>query len=425
MSGGPQIIVEISFVPYPFPASLQSWTDVSADVAAVPEIRRGRARLDDAMRAGTARIVLDNADGKYTPGNWASPYVDYLLPMRRVRIRVVWQSIGYTIFQGFIERWPPTYPGGLESTVELECSDWYLVFGSEPITLSRGAEYSHWRLIWLVSLTALSASERAIPTSGTSAGQSIVSAVSLVDTPILSHLQSVVEAEDGLLFVSGAGIVTFQGRHHRLTDTTCTVVQVVFGGAPELTTVGWVLGTGVLGSTTVPRPTGWVSGDDLEHPYSDVTFEYDVAGIINESQVTADGGTPQTIEDSTSQLWYGARKITRSLLITSDTEALARAGWDVTRNKAPEVRFPELRVTGIGNDALWPELLPLELSQRVQVRVRPPASQPIVRECYVEQIIHRDVTHLWETTLSLSPAVANDAIARFESGIFDVSVYGY
>lgn len=71
-----------------------SWTDISTYVIAVA-YRRGRARPLETMQAGTCTIVLDNEDGRFTPGNIFSPY--YLNPLdngergfrarRQVRVR--------------------------------------------------------------------------------------------------------------------------------------------------------------------------------------------------------------------------------------------------------------------------------------------------------------------------------------------------
>jgi hypothetical protein len=332
--------------------------------------------------------------------------------------------VSYPLFQGFIERWPPSHPGGLESTVELEVTDWFLILGSEPITLSRGAEDSHWRVILLLTLTAMSSLWYEVPTSGNSAGRSRVAAVSLVDEPILAHLQSVIEAEDGLAFVRGDGVLEFQGRHHRLLDPRCTSVQMLIGDSDD-TTSQWILGTSRLGLDTVPRRSGWSPGDDPERPYLALESEYDAQAIINASQVTASGGVPQTAEDADSQDRYGVRTLVQSLLITSDTEAADRAAWNVIRNSTPELRFPSVTVSGLRDPAMWPELLGLDLSYRVEVRTRPPASVAVVRHCYVEQIVHRNLITQWETTLALSPALDSTAFLVLGTGVLDTSRLGY
>lgn len=418
----PQITVEIAFIERPF-ASSPTWTDVSADVLAVSEITHGRPRLGASVQAGQARVTLDNSAGAYAPDNWASPYHPYLLPMRPIRVRATWGATTVTLFRGFVERWPPTLPGGLDTTVTLECTDWFAVLSTKPVTMHRGIEVSHWRVLQLSALAGVGIYDD-IPTSGVSAGQTKVAAVDLDHEPVLATLQSVMAAEDGLLFVSGAGILTFQGRHHRLSAARSVAVQLVLGDSDD-TTTAWTLGASLLGAGTVPRAAGWTAGTVEEHPWLRVEPEYDAQAIINESTVTASGGTPQTASDAASQTRYGVRAHTRSLLLTSDVVAADAAAWEVARNKDAELRFPRVTVSGLRDESMWPALLGLELSDRVEVRLRPPRARAIVRACYVEQITHRDLLGRWETTLALSPAVDSSAYLRLDTGRLDTSRLGY
>lgn len=403
----PTIIVEIAFTADPMDITAV-WTDVTAYVLEVLEIRRGRARLRDRMGAGTARVLLDNSDGRFTPGNWLSPYAEYLLPMRRIRIRAAYLGVGQALFVGFIERWPPGW-NGLDGQVEIEAVDAFGWLAAVPVTTSRGPENVAWRALALLSTAGWTYGSTIAPNSpdGTI---TMTPAVTLTNEPILNHLLDLAEAEDGQLFASSAGIMTFQGRHFRLLNSRAATVQLLLGDSDD-TTSGWLLGTATLGVTTTPRPSGWVSGDDPEHPHVRVALSYDVQDIINESRVTPSSGAEQIASDATSRALYGARARARSLLLTSTSEAADRAAWEVVQNKNARVRFDAVTVSGLpsGNETIWPTLLGLELSDRVEVRVRPPSSAAIVRETYVEQIAHRNLVGEWETTLGLSPVPTTEA----------------
>jgi len=62
------------------------WTDISPWVYKA-DWARGRQHELDKFEAGTATLLVDNNDGRFSPWNTASPYNGYLLPMRYLQIR--------------------------------------------------------------------------------------------------------------------------------------------------------------------------------------------------------------------------------------------------------------------------------------------------------------------------------------------------
>jgi hypothetical protein len=59
--------------------------DISEFVREV-SVQRGTQRELQKVEAGTATVVLDNRDGRFTPFDVSSPYYPDVLPMRRMRI---------------------------------------------------------------------------------------------------------------------------------------------------------------------------------------------------------------------------------------------------------------------------------------------------------------------------------------------------
>ncbi len=405
------------------------FTDISAYVIEAPEVRRGRARLRDRMGAGTARVILDNSLGYFTPGNWRSPWVAYLLPLRRIRISATWGLNTYAIFNGFIERWPPNEPGGADGTVEIECADGFSWLAAVPVTTSRGAENAAQRALALKTTAGWAIGDN-LPVGSPDGALTTVAAVTLTNEPILTHLLDLADAEDGIIYMSSGGILSLQGRHYRLLNTRATDVQLLLGDSDDATT-SWVLGTSVLGVSTVPRPAGWSAGDDPERPYLRVDMSYDVQDIINESRVTPSGGAEQIAVDASSQSTYGVRARVRSLLLTSTTEAADRAAWEVAQNREAQIRFDAVTTSGLRDSAMWDELLGLDLSDRVEVRVRRINHAPIARQGHVEQIVHRNLVGEWEVTLGLSQAANSGAggVAAswmiLDTGVLDASALGY
>ena len=126
--------VEIAFAAGPFDLS-PTWTNVTQYVRGVTT-KRGRSNELGTIEAGTATIVLDNADGRFTPGRTSSPspYVGNIKPRRQVRISAVVSSVSKPLWTGFTERWSGSHPGGGEyAEVSLECVDGLKILGDHKM----------------------------------------------------------------------------------------------------------------------------------------------------------------------------------------------------------------------------------------------------------------------------------------------------
>lgn len=111
-----------------------TWTDVSAYVRDV-QISRGRSSELDQFQAGSASIVLSNADRRFDPEYASGPYYGSLTPMRPLRVRAKYLSGTTTsIFTGFVDGWPQAYVNPSDSTVTLNCSDAFKVLNLINLT---------------------------------------------------------------------------------------------------------------------------------------------------------------------------------------------------------------------------------------------------------------------------------------------------
>lgn len=395
----PVITVQIDFTTGVFDAPV--WTDVSDYVLEISSIRRGRANELGRFEAGTATIILDNSDARFTPGNEWGPYAGNILPMRKVRISAVYNAVTYYLFTGYIEAWPPEWPGGLVGTTPIRCVDAFKILSQARVDYSWGVEFVTNRLVNVLNAAGFDLSFY----NDFGGTETQVASVSLTQVAPLTHLLDVAEAEDGQFFVDGQGKFSFHPRNRRLSNTLSTAVQATFGD--DLLYPAWVLGDSilsVLGSTTVPRPDPW-DGTTDELPYLNIQPSFDDTFIINDAQITPSGGTVQQAEDTDSQEAYGVRSRVRSLLLTSDTIAMDMALWLVQRNAEPDIRFPRLVFSGLQDDDLWPHVLGREISDREKVIKRYPGSSALVKECFIEAIEHRNVmSDNWGTTHTLSPA---------------------
>jgi len=381
----PTITVEIAFSNGPLDAML-SWTDVTSYLVAINYIRRGRQHELDRIECGEAELVLKNLDRRFDPTYASGPYYPYVLPMRRIRISAVWSAVTYRLFTGFIEDWPPDWPLDGTANVTIHCVDGFKFFNLVKLNTTLSSEFSGWA-------TASLMTEIGWPSGDTSAsgGKTIIAGDTLSDTSALERLLAIVEAEQGLAFIRGDGVLEFQNRHYRLVQSVSTTSQATFG-----------------------------DGGGSELPYSELTPSYDDTWIWNEIRVTPDGGSTQTAEDTTSQDAYFRRTLVKSGLIigdasgvggsTPDAEAADMAAWLLWRYKEPALRFKSLTVAGATSSSLWTQMLNRTLSHRITVVKRPPGGgSALSAECFIEAVEHRigrNNGEDWTTTWQLSPATS-------------------
>ena len=142
----PTLIVYISFGDPPLTAgALTTWIDVTEYVISL-STRRGRSDALGRIEAGSATITLDNSDRRFDPTYSASPYAPNVLPMRKVQIRAVYSATTYYLFTGYIESWPPDWPGGLDATTTISCVDAFKYFALKKISGAFAGEYCNWAI---------------------------------------------------------------------------------------------------------------------------------------------------------------------------------------------------------------------------------------------------------------------------------------
>ena len=145
----PTATCEIAFASNP--SATPVWTDVS-DYLIDFRITRGRQMELNRMEAGTAQVTLDNRDRRFDPSNAASPYAPNVVPVRRIRLSATYNAVTYRLFSGYIESWPPLYPGPLDSNVTVTATDGFKVLnlktlpGGYPAVVQSHTPIGYWRL---------------------------------------------------------------------------------------------------------------------------------------------------------------------------------------------------------------------------------------------------------------------------------------
>lgn len=368
----PTVTVRVAFASNPY--ATPTWTDISNYVQAF-ECTRGRSFELDDFDAGTATVVLDNLDRRFDPTYTGSPYSPNVKPRKRINIRATFNAVTYDLFTGFVDAWPPSYPGPLDSDVVLTATDGFKMLSRSAISTTYPQHGAGERIGAVLDSVGWPSADRALD-----AGYSACQATTLTGTSALDHMRLVRDSEQGFLFVNGAGLLTFQGRYRRYTSPY-TTSQATFG---ELTGSGELL-------------------------YVSVKPSFDDAHIFNAASVTRAGGAEQVASDSGSQTSYGLSAFSKSgLLNATDNDAGAIANYVVARYAQPQLRIDQIVLDGEADPThLWPQMLGREISDRVTVKRRPPGGgSAISQDCHIEQITHSYsvANDDWRTSWMLSPA---------------------
>jgi hypothetical protein len=384
------ITVEIAFDSNPLDSS-QSFTDVSQFLRSFTT-NRGRISNLDKFQTGTATVVLDNRDNRFSP-NQTSHFFDSstgitkIQPLKRLRIRATHSSTTYDIFHGFVESFPVNYAGqGSDSTVKIKVVDAFKLFfnakldgigwnlgisllgSTTRLTLTQAQELSSIRVKNI--LDSFGYSNQAIST-----GQLQVTTQSTTDD-LLTALRKVETAENGTFFIAANGDATFRDRNFRLTNTTTAAATFGQGGS------------------------------DL--PYSDIKTSYDDNKIINTVQRTRTGSSNTQIAiDSDSINRFGTHVLTENnTLNIQDSDASSIAEQKVVSNSIPQTVVEQLSFRPQQNPNLWVKALGLDIGSFVEAKVTTPSSTIETYDLFIERIKHKvDARNkTWNWVIGLSPA---------------------
>jgi len=383
------LITEIAFDSNPLD-STQTFTDVS-DYLRSFEIVRGRNSNLDTFQTGTASVVLDNRDNRFSP-NQTTHYYDStnnrskIQPLKRIRIKAVYDSTTYIIFHGFVESFPVNYAGqGSDSTTKLRCVDLFkLLFNANLNNVGWNLGVSKLGIATRLSLTQQQelSSVRVknildsfnYTNQDISTGQLEVQVQSESDN-LLQAIRKNEEAENGTFFIAADGDATFRDRNYRLTNTT----------TPDAT-----FGQGVG-----------------ELPYSDIVTTFDDDKIINTVQITRSGGTTQTAISNESVERFGTHSLTKSgTLNVNDSDTSSIAGQIVVSNDIPQTQITQLIFRPRQDVNLWTKALGLDIGSFVEAKVTTPSNDVESYDLFIEKIRHKvDASNgVWTWTIGLSPA---------------------
>ena len=279
-----------------------TFVDLTSIVESV-NITRGRNRQLDQFNAGTATIAFNNQTEILNPTNTASSYYPYVLPRCPVQIL----ANGIPIYTGLVTDWNLDYDISNKDMMYASCADNFTVLANQalnavtPLSQATGA-----RINTILDLTEINyQGARSIDTGSSTLGAFAIDQ----DTVCLNYLQQVNTSEQGYLFMSANGTLTFKGR--------TSVLNPVAGATFNID------GTGLPYQTLINQ-----YGDELLYNY-----------VITQSPA----GAVQTTSSATSIALYQAQQYALTNLLNSTTTEVAGLGnYLLGKYQNPVLRFTGL-----------------------------------------------------------------------------------
>ena len=279
-----------------------TFVDLTSLVESV-SITRGRSRQLDQFNAGTAVIAFNNVTQVLNPSNTASPYYPFVLPRCPVQIL----ANGIPIYTGLITDWNLDYDISNQDTMYASCSDQFTVLANQALNaVTPSAQATGTRINTVLDLPEINyQGARSIDTGSSTLGAFAISQ----DENCLNYLQLINTSEQGYLFMSANGTLTFKGRSSVLNPVT---------GATFNTD-----GTGLTYQTLINQ-----YGDELLYNY-----------IVTQSPA----GAVQTTSNGASIALYQAQQYALTNLLNSTTTEVAALGnYLLGKYQNPVLRFTGL-----------------------------------------------------------------------------------
>jgi hypothetical protein len=379
------------------------WTDVTSYVHNW-STSRTRSRETERYDTGTAVVVLNNQDDRFTPSNLSGPYVaagaTQIRPGVPVRIRATWAGSTYPVFYGMADEWSNQLANtGWKSTSTVRVLD------------------------VLSLLAAFDGLEQAAVGAGDTAGQRIarichnagfeqpqalddgynsMQATTLAGRA-LDEIGLVADSDGGFVWASADGSLVFHDQFAALTKTRSNTSQFTFGLNPA---------SHVL--------------------FSDVSTSYDSTLIFNDVAFARAGGEAYNVKDAESISLYKPRTYRRfDLICETDDQLEPLADFFLARFKVPRERVVSVTCPGPRTAAeaavQWPKILGAELRDRTTVQADTPGGADLNQEVFVDGISHTVSTDAgWSIRFDFASTAGYAGLTQFgrwDSATWDTSVW--
>ena len=291
-------------------------------------INRGRSRQLQEFNTGTATVSFWNKSRALDPLNTSSPYWNTSANMTGIVPRLPIQILanGIPIYTGVIQDWNVDYDLGNNDIVYASCADDFTILASAELANNTvTAEQTGARINTVLDYPeVVYQGARNIATGSSTLGATASSVDFSIQqgTSVLNYLQQVTNAEQGYLFMSADGTLTFRGRSQILN----------------------------------PISAATFTGDDSAGiRYQTLMNEFGDELLYNVIVTEGPAGGPFTATDTDSVAQYQAQTYSQTDLLNSTTTELEGLGnYLLGKYKQPQLRF-----TGLST-----QLLALDLTKQ-------------------------------------------------------------
>ncbi len=261
-------------------------------------IGRGKSRDLDRYNSGTLTVELNNEDRVFDPLYTGSPFYPQVVPRKEIRVK----TDNITQFVGVIDDWNFAYEPGGQSRAEIQATDDFTFLARQLLTPGTATpQTSGARVTAVLDMPSVGwpSDRRDIDAGSSTLGDDVF------DGNALEYLQLVETSEQGALFMSKSGNLTFRSR---LDATPTSGSLLTFADD----------GTGI--------------------PYTGVSVNYGTELLVNTVNVTSNAGTA-TAENTRSRTTYGIAEENIDTLVSTQAQLDNLADFTVQKYGDPEYRF--------------------------------------------------------------------------------------
>jgi hypothetical protein len=346
----PSFLVEMSYA-----TGAPTWVTI-------PNLRawdsaRGRNDELGQIQAGTLNLLVGNPTGDLSPGNTGGAHYPFTPVGRSIRLSATYNSIQYFVLRGFVQSWEPVDNTVMDSDIKIGVVDWFNLANLGNLNATFGVQDEGARIAAALALV----NTRSLPTSVETGTETILGAT-LVETPLLQHINDILAGERGLFFCAADGTLTYHTRNHRFFTARSNTSQGTFNQSQAANALNYI----------------------------NLKYVYDDRFIYNSIRVTASGSDGlQTASDGTSDTRYGTRVYALTAPYLTAGQALPLAQWLLAGYKDAHPRVVSIDLDSDANPAgLLPHQLGREIGDRITIAKNLPGVLGLSQDFWVEGIKH-------------------------------------